>query len=96
MSAVTSCPSCRRKWATTTRPRPWTAGPRGWISTTPWLRLWGAGLRPGGWIAVEIGYDQGEQVNDIFAASGAQDIRVVQDLAGRDRVVVGRVGEAED
>lgn len=51
-------------------------------------------LRPGGHVAVEIGDDQATDVSAILAASGAVDVRVVQDYAGRDRVVTARVGPA--
>lgn len=50
----------------------------------------GRWLRPGGWIALEIGCDQGEQVDGILAASGAEGTQVSQDLSGRDRVVSAR------
>ncbi|WDR01381.1 peptide chain release factor N(5)-glutamine methyltransferase [Devosia algicola] len=46
-------------------------------------------LRPGGQLAVEIGYDQGGAVSDLFARAGLSDIRIISDLAGLDRVVVG-------
>jgi release factor glutamine methyltransferase len=46
-------------------------------------------LRPGGGLAVEIGAEQGEEVSAMFR-SAFGDVRVVRDLAGRDRVVVGR------
>lgn len=52
-------------------------------------------LRPGGWVAVEIGADQGAAVRDILAASGGLDVEIGQDYAGRDRVVTARVGNAE-
>lgn len=47
-------------------------------------------LRPGGWLAVEIGADQGAEVGEIFRRS-LEDVRVLPDLAGRDRVVTGLV-----
>jgi release factor glutamine methyltransferase len=56
------------------------------------MRDW---LRPGGHVAVEIGDDQGADVGAILAASGAADVTVTKDYAGRDRVVTARVGEAE-
>lgn len=56
------------------------------------MRDW---LRPGGQVAVEIGDDQGAEVSGILAASGGLDSQVIQDYAGRDRVVTARVGEAE-
>ena len=52
----------------------------------------GEGIR----MALEIGADQGAKVTGILAASGAQDLNVQQDYAGRDRVVTARVGKAED
>ena len=53
-------------------------------------------LRPGGHVAVEIGDDQGQDVEDIFSASGLEDIRVIRDYADRDRVVTARYGTSED
>lgn len=40
-----------------------------------------------GAIAVEIGYNQGEAVSDIASKNGFENIRVVKDLSGLDRVV---------
>jgi len=53
-------------------------------------------LRPGGHVAVEIGDDQGQDVEDIFSASGLEDIRVIRDYADRDRVVTARYGTSEE
>jgi release factor glutamine methyltransferase len=47
-------------------------------------------LRPGGWLIVEIGYGQGSAVEQLFVDSGFVDVRVGQDLTGRDRYVEGR------
>lgn len=47
-------------------------------------------LRPGGLFAFEIGFDQGPQVCDLAREIGAEDVGCVQDLAGQDRVVLGR------
>jgi release factor glutamine methyltransferase len=55
-----------------------------------------AWLRPGGHLAVEIGDDQGQDVEDIFCASGLEDIRVIRDYADRDRVVTARWKTPED
>jgi release factor glutamine methyltransferase len=49
-------------------------------------RTW---LSPGGWLVVEIGVDQGEQVRKLFE-SRLEEVEVLPDLAGRDRVVRGR------
>jgi release factor glutamine methyltransferase len=56
----------------------------------------GGWLRPGGHVAVEIGDDQGHEVEDIFGASGLEDIRLFRDYADRDRVVTARWKEPED
>ena len=50
----------------------------------------GAPLRPGGWLMVEIGWQQGAAVQAMFADAGFADIAVLPDLDGRDRVVQGR------
>jgi release factor glutamine methyltransferase len=71
----------------------------------PYIALWGGDdgldfyrkiteqskvvLRSGGLLAYEIGYDQGEQVSSILADQGFKEVRVVKDLAGLDRVVMG-------
>ena len=55
----------------------------------------GIWLRPGGQLAVEIGDDQGPDVQEIFAAAGALEIRIIKDYTDRDRVVIARVGESE-
>lgn len=44
-------------------------------------------LKPGGVFAVEIGWDQGAAVQALFEAEGFLDVKVVKDLADRDRVV---------
>lgn len=44
-------------------------------------------LRPEGIFAVEIGYDQGPAVKGLFIQAGFSDVKVVQDLGNRDRVV---------
>ncbi|MCD8346687.1 MAG: peptide chain release factor N(5)-glutamine methyltransferase [Lachnospiraceae bacterium] len=46
-------------------------------------------LRSGGWLLLEIGYDQGEDVAKLLRQSGFSQVRVSQDLAGNDRVVEG-------
>lgn len=47
-------------------------------------------LRAGGAVAVEIGEAQGEVVRAAASAAGLVDIRLEQDLAGRDRIVRAR------
>lgn len=48
-------------------------------------------LMPRGRIIVEIGPTQAREVSALFDAAGLSDIRVVQDLDGRDRVVTARM-----
>lgn len=43
----------------------------------------------GGYLFIEIGYDQGEAVSSIFEENGYRDVQVLKDLAGLDRVVCG-------
>ncbi len=48
-------------------------------------------LNDGGWLLVEIGYDQGQAVHDLFVAGGFKDVEVIKDLPGKDRVVKGHL-----
>ena len=48
-------------------------------------------LLPGGRLMVEIGPSQGGAVADLFRAVGLDEVTVITDLDGRDRVVVGRI-----
>ncbi len=47
-------------------------------------------LRPGGWLLVEIGADQGPAVRALFKRS-LENVEVIPDLAGRDRIVKGQL-----
>ena len=49
-------------------------------------------LRPDGWLVVEIGADQGPEVAAMFKADGFDAVEILPDLAGRQRIVRGRVG----
>jgi len=49
----------------------------------------GARLMPGGRLMVEIGPTQGTAVAALFTAAGLEAIRILPDMDGRDRVVVG-------
>jgi len=68
-------------------------GPDGLVFYRALAAGMGAWLRPGGHIAVEIGDDQAADVAGILTASGATEVRVVQDYAQRDRVVTAQVGQ---
>ena len=46
-------------------------------------------LKENGKLLFEIGHDQGESVSNLMKEAGYKDIRVVKDLAGNDRVVIG-------
>lgn len=71
-------------------------GPDGLVFYRALASSVGEWLRPGGHVAVEIGDEQGQDVEDIFAASGLEDIRVIRDYADRDRVVTARFAIAEE
>lgn len=47
-------------------------------------------LTAGGWLAVEIGASQGAAVSQMMTVADLQNVRVVADLNGRDRVVLGQ------
>lgn len=47
-------------------------------------------LKNFGYLLVEIGYDQGEDVKKLFEENGFSDVCVKKDLSGNDRVVIGR------
>lgn len=47
-------------------------------------------LKDGGWLAFEIGYQQGEAVAGFLRDNHFSDIRIIQDYGGNDRVVIGR------
>lgn len=47
-------------------------------------------LRPGGWLVLEIGAGQRDPVVALLAGRGFVDVEVRPDLAGRDRIALGR------
>lgn len=47
-------------------------------------------LRPQGLLIFEIGHDQGQAVKNLMLDGGLEDINILQDLQGLDRVVYGR------
>lgn len=53
------------------------------------LERWLPKLKDGGFCAVEIGFDQGEQVDRLFGKMGLKNISVLKDLGGNHRVVIG-------
>ncbi len=50
----------------------------------------GGFLREGGWLLIEIGFDQGKAVSELLKEEGYEEIETVRDLEGRDRVAIGR------
>lgn len=48
-------------------------------------------LNANGILAFEIGYNQGEKVKQLMINNGYNDVRVIKDLAGLDRVVIGEL-----
>lgn len=48
-------------------------------------------LKDNGVLAFEIGHDQGKEVSDLMVEKGYKNIRVIKDLAGHDRVVIGEI-----
>jgi len=47
-------------------------------------------VRPGGWLIMEIGHDQGPAALELMRQSGWEQCCIIRDLARKDRVVVGR------
>lgn len=56
----------------------------------------GAFLNLGGLLAFEIGYDQGEAVARLLKEQGYEEIQIIKDLAGLDRVVTGKKNQEEN
>ena len=54
-----------------------------------------AHLSPGGWLAVEHGYDQGPAVRELFLRAGFNDAQTHRDFAGVERACSGTWGGAQ-
>ena len=52
-------------------------------------------LKNNGILAFEIGYNQGNAVSEFMKENGYKEVQVLQDLAGLDRVVTGRIEKEE-
>ena len=48
-------------------------------------------LKPGGWLAVEIGWQQGAAVTAMFEGNRFKEVACLTDGQGHDRVVVGQL-----
>jgi release factor glutamine methyltransferase len=53
------------------------------------LSYWSTKLKSGGKIAVEIGFDQGEKVANLFSENGFSEIQQIKDYSGNQRVIIG-------
>lgn len=53
-------------------------------------------LVPGGFLLLEIGYDQGPEVKRLFEEGPFTDVEIKKDLGGRDRVVLGRYSRCQN
>ncbi len=69
------------------------AGPRGTEVHARLLAESPAWLKPGGWLLMECGADQGEELRDMAERCGYAAVSVRADLAGRPRVLEARVKE---
>jgi release factor glutamine methyltransferase len=66
------------------------AGPDGLDAIRQIVEGAGEHLREGGWLVLEIGADQGEAVRELLSDAGFEAIEIRQDLAGRDRIALGK------
>lgn len=51
-------------------------------------------LRPGGWLIFEIGQEQGNALLSILKEQGFEDTEIKKDLAGLDRIAIGRMPQS--
>lgn len=73
-----------------------TAGPDGLDDLRRIVANAPAHLSPGGWLAVEHGFDQADAVRQLLVQAGYVDVDTDRDLAGHDRVSYGRWQQAGD
>lgn len=66
------------------------AGPDGLADIAVLVAGAPAWLRPDGWLVLEIGHDQGPAVLDLMARAAYRDAEIRPDLAGHDRIALGR------
>ena len=66
------------------------AGPHGTDVIVPLIEQARRALKPGGWLALEIGYSMRDEVVNLLSPTMWDDIRVVPDLQGIPRVVMAR------
>ncbi len=51
-------------------------------------------LKPGGGLFIEMGYDQGKAIFQCLENSGFQNVQIIQDYAGLDRIVSGTTAQS--
>lgn len=66
------------------------SGPDGLDALRHIIHTAGRWLRPGGWLLVEHGFEQGSSVRSLFESAGFNTIDTLRDLAANDRVTRGR------
>ena len=66
------------------------SGPRGLTMLETIARQGPSRLAPGGWLVLEHGAAQGTDVRDLLSRAGLESIETVRDLAGNERVTLGR------
>jgi len=66
------------------------AGPTGLDDLSIIIAAAPAHLTPGGWLLVEHGWNQGAACRALFEAQGFSEVRILRDLAGQERVTLGR------
>lgn len=71
-------------------------GPDGLFFYREIVRESGRHLEPGGWLCLEIGYDQGPAVSELLKMAGFSEVSVRKDLSGLDRVLLARRREERD
>lgn len=69
-------------------------GDSGMDEVMSWLPVAYQFLKPGGYLLMEIGMDQGEATRAEFNKNHFLDVQVLRDLAGLDRIVMGRKDDA--
>lgn len=52
-------------------------------------------LKPGGWLLLEHGYDQGKAVRQLLKACNLERLRTERDFSGHERVSLGQLAEIE-
>lgn len=54
-----------------------------------WSREWVSRVNPGGLVAMEMGLDQGAEMQSHFREMGLDQVKIIKDLSGHDRIIQG-------